>query len=82
MDKITKAANNQKAVLPRDFRSNSKEMIDMQKSFLDSDIVLNIKRGENLAKLRKRIAKKTGKDEKTIITIENTKLAQYVITTY
>jgi hypothetical protein len=82
VDKITKAANNQKAVLPRDFRSNSKEMIDMQKSFLDSDIVLNIKRGENLAKLRKRIAKKTGKDEKTIITIENTKLAQYVITTY
>lgn len=44
-NKIAEATNSQKPILPRDLRSNSKEMLSLQRWLRDEKVYLEIKRG-------------------------------------
>ncbi|WP_339033586.1 AIPR family protein [Spiroplasma endosymbiont of Cantharis rufa] len=77
VEKITKASNNQKPVKPRDFRSNSKEMITLKELFKESGYILDIKRGQGTLKDEKYIQEKFGK--KNIEKIVNDELGQYIL---
>ncbi len=49
-NKIAQASNSQKPILPRDLRSNSKEMVHMAKWLASENIYLEIKRGSKKPK--------------------------------
>lgn len=52
-NKIAEATNSQKPILPRDLKSNSREMISLQKMLNQHNIYLEIKRGTKKSKLKK-----------------------------
>ena len=52
-NKIAEATNSQKPILPRDLKSNSREMISLQKLLEDNNIFLDIKRGSKKPKSKK-----------------------------
>lgn len=51
-NKIAQASNSQKPILPRDLRSNSKEMVALARWLKDEGIFLEIKRGTTTKKIK------------------------------
>lgn len=78
VDQITKSSNNQKPVQARDFRSNSSEMISLKRYFMENNVILNIKRGDNDIKEKKYIINNSKINENEIPRVLNDKLGQYI----
>ena len=67
-NRIAEATNSQKPILPRDLKSNSREMISLKKLLEDNNIFLDIKRGS-----------KKPKSKKFKISIKNDELGQLIL---